>query len=276
MKVHFRTTLKALAISLPLLAAPTGAAALTVFDAANYRQNLSHYIDLLRNIAIEQGLMNDQLSTMFETLAVADEQLRQLILAARQLDNLTGYIEEADLEAIYYATQNLFRRISRMSPRDPGYSVAAAEAFNERYPMPPVLPPYEVLRGSPAATAGATAAYDALQRNRQALTDQVTNYSAAGAMTENRRGQIDMYRTELQDLGSLENPALATSQLATKQQNLQLLQNEEIIARLDREEERRLHEDAERLQFEHQMEAARMERLQRKARGISLTAGQGR
>jgi hypothetical protein len=139
-----------------------------------------------------------------------------------------------------------------------------------------VLPPYEVLRGSPAALAGATAAYDALQLNRQEFSDQLTNFSAAGAMSANRREQIDLYRTELQDLGNLENPALATSQLGTKQQNLELLQNEEIIARLDREEERRLREDAERLQFQHELEAARIERLQRKSTRLTLTGGAGR
>lgn len=254
------------AAALPVFFASSTASALPVFDAVNYQQNLRHYIERLRSIVVEQGLMDEQLQTMIQSVLVADEQLSQLILAARQLDDLTGYIEERDLRAIYDSTQMIFGRLSQLSPTDPNYSGTVTQVMNERYPMPEVLPPYEVLRGSEAALGDMNANYLDLQRGRADLGNSMTSMSAAGELTRNRLQQIEQYRQELNSLGQLENPALATSQLAAKQQNLIMLQNEEMIARLDREEQRRLQEEAELLQFQHQLEAERMERLSRKSR----------
>ncbi|MDP2129193.1 MAG: hypothetical protein Q8K97_17665 [Pseudohongiella sp.] len=254
------------AAALPVFFTSSTASAFTVFDAANYQQNLWHYIEMLRNVAVEHGLMDEQLQTMIQSVLVADEQLRQLILAARQLDNLTGYIEERDLRAIYDSTQLIFGRLRQISPRDPNYSGTVAQVMNERYPMPEVLPPYEVLRGSDAVLSGMNASYQDLQRGRAELGNSITSMSAAGELTQHRLQQIEQYRQELNSLGDLENPALATSQLATKQQNLIMLQNEEMIARMDREEQRKMQEEAELLQFQHQLEAERMERLSRKSR----------
>ena len=210
--------------------------------------------------------MDQQLQTMIQSVLVADEQLRQLIVAARQLDDLTGYIEERDLRALYDSTQLIFGKLSQISPSNPNFSGSVAQVMNERYPMPEVLPPYEVLRGSQTLLSGMNANYEALQGETVYLGNSITNMSAAGELTQNRLQQIERYRQELIGLGALETPALATSQLATKQQNLIMLQNEEMIARLDREEQRKIEEQAELLQFQYQREAQRMERLSRKSR----------
>ncbi|OGT74774.1 MAG: hypothetical protein A3H44_09745 [Gammaproteobacteria bacterium RIFCSPLOWO2_02_FULL_57_10] len=269
--IRIHKLVPAVALSLTLHSPPVSA--MTVFDLANFRQNLSHYIDILRNVAVEQGIMDDQLRSMIETVSLADQQLQQLLLAARQLDDLSGYVEEGDLRAIYNSTQRIFGRLSRINPNTPDYASTVNQTIEERYPMPTVLPPYEAMVGSDLALSEMGRDYEALQRNTADLGDRITNMSAAGQLSQDRRDQIEQYRQELESLQDQENPALATSQLTTKQQNLILLQNEEMIARLDMEEQRRLEEAAELLQFQHQLEADRHERLARKSRRLSFSGG---
>lgn len=263
----------AIALSAALTASP--ASAISVFDAANFSQNLSHYIDLINTTIVEQGLLDAQLIEMVESVALAQAQLDQIILAARQLDRLDGYVEDNDLKAIYNTTQGIFARLQRLNPANEGYSSTVNNQVASEFNIPDVLPPFEYMTGSDVTINALSGSYDALIRNQQQLGERVRNSSAAGQLSLDRQQQIEQYRLELEQLGDRENPALATSQLDTKQTNLLLLQNEQIIERMDREERRRLEEEAAEIAEQAEFENLRRQILIQKTRRETFGPGAG-
>lgn len=269
--MHIKQLSYAIALSASLVVTP--AQAIPVFDAANFSQNLRHYLDLITNTIIEQGLLDDQLVEMVESVALAQQQLDQVILAARQLDRLDGYVDDRDLQAIYNTTQGIFARLQRLNPSNQGYSNQVNNEIITEFNIPEVLPPYEYMVGSTSAVDNLSGSYESLIRSQEQLGTRVRSSSAAGQLSLDRQQQIEQYRLELEELGNRENPALATSQLDTKQSNLILLQNEQIIERMDREERRQLEEEAEEIAARAEIENLRRRALIEKTRRETFGPG---
>lgn len=269
---HLRL-LAAPALITSLLVPTQAIAAMAVADVLGFKQNIGHYINELEAYAMQEGLLSDQLRSMIDSVELATSNLEQVLFAARQLEDLSGYVEDRDLRAIYDATMDMYGIVAGVSPQDPNFEYRVGEIFTERYPSADIPPPYESLRGSSETVARSSESYEALLAERENMLREFANASAQGELSRQRASQVEDYRRELESLGSKENPALATAQLNAKQGNLVLQQNEEIISRLNDGRAERLEEEAEALQFRAQLEIEKRERLQRKSRIINIGSG---
>lgn len=218
-----------------------------VYSAVEHSQSISQHIEIINDaiVQLEQmGVLDEQLVNQVDSLITQYEQFEQQIRNAIALGEDVIHIADGDLIQILENINSVKRRVERLDPTNPHFEAVLKDQVDSDYGWDDEYSGQVILDHSYGADGSVSRTNEAIARERAEYERYLTERAAQNALTRDRNSSIEDYGTMIDDLG--DDSLLQTQHISVSQQNLMLQQQEQIIDRLERLEEREAKKEMQR------------------------------